>query len=162
MNLREFARNQQSEPQEIRPAAPALPLQRQQEHEKAVTASAADAYRQYQENIRRAGGLRTDIIRGLEAGENPYKLLYLAAECIGSMTGETKVFADAVKGRITEIYGDALQVPQAAALELDDVRARLAMLRRPELKHTRNIDAAIRAHEQREKELMTLQAKADN
>ena len=78
------------------------------------------------------------------------------------MTGETKVFAETVKGRISEIYSDALQVPQAAALELDDVRARLAMLRRPELKRTYNIDAAIRAHEQREKELMTLQAKADN
>lgn len=155
MDLRQLAATLQ----EIGPAddaPPAAPLQRQQEQAATVEAQAAAAYREYQENIKRAGELRTAILKGLDAGENPYRLLYMAAECIGRMTGETKAFAEIVKGRITEIYGDGLHDPQAAALELDDVRARLKMLRRPELEHTRNLDAAIRAHEQREHELMSI------
>lgn len=155
MDLRQLAATLQ----EIRPAddaPPAAPLQRQQEQAATVEAQAAAAYREYQENIKRAGELRTAILKGLDAGENPYRLLYMAAECIGRMTGETKAFAETVKGRITEIYGDGLHDPQAAALELDDVRVRLKMLRRPELEYTRNLDAAIRAHEQRERELMSI------
>lgn len=155
MDLRQLAATLQ----EIGPAddaPPAAPLQRQQKKEQATEARAAAAYREYQENIKRAGSLRTAILKGLDAGENPYRLLYMAAECIGRMTGETRVYAETVKGRITEIYGDALHEPQAAALELDDVRARLAMLRRPELERTSNLTAAIRAHEQRERELMSI------
>lgn len=168
MNLRELARQQQSEqqgpqeprhePQQIGAAAAALPLRQQQERERAAAAAAAAVYKEYQENIKRGESLRTGIIKGLEAGENPYKLLYMAAECIGCMMGETKVFAATVKDLIKEVYGDALQEPRATVLELEEVRARLAMLRRPDLKRTRNINAAIMAYERRERELMTLQA----
>lgn len=48
----------------------------------------AEAYREYQQNIKEAGDLRTQIIKGVQAGE-PVELLFLkAVKCIGKMTGE--------------------------------------------------------------------------
>ena len=48
----------------------------------------AEAYREYQQNIKEAGDLRTQIIKGVQARE-PVELLFLkAVKCIGKMTGE--------------------------------------------------------------------------
>lgn len=146
MSLRELAAELQSLDQTPATAAPVEP----------ATDSTASIYREYQDNTIRAAALQTAILKGLDAGESPYKLLFMAAECIGRMTGETRVFADTVKAKITEIHGEALQRPQAATVELADVRARLAMLERPELEQTRALTAAIRAHKARERELLAI------
>ena len=50
------------------------------------------AYAQYQENIRQAGHLRAEILKGLDSGTEADKLLLLAMECIGRMTGEMRTY----------------------------------------------------------------------
>ena len=50
------------------------------------------AYAQYQESIRQAGHLRAEILKGLENGTEADKLLLLAMECIGQMTGEMRTY----------------------------------------------------------------------
>jgi hypothetical protein len=70
---------------------------------------AADVYAKYQDNIRAASNLRSELLLGAKAGRNPYDLLLLAAECIGAMTGDTTVYAANMAGNIREGYGpDAL------------------------------------------------------
>ena len=49
----------------------------------------AGAYKEHQENIKRVEQLRTDINKGVQAGEPIYKLLLKAIECISLMTGDT-------------------------------------------------------------------------
>lgn len=60
-----------------------------------------EAYRQYQDNIKKAGQLRSDIIKGAAAGEDTQALLLKACECIGAMTGDA-AFLGMVKKRLNE------------------------------------------------------------
>lgn len=57
-----------------------------------------EVYHQQQENIRRAGQLRTEIIKGAADGEGVEVLFLKACECIGAMTGD-KAFAELVRKR---------------------------------------------------------------
>ena len=67
-----------------------------------------DGYRQmyatYQQNIKRAGTLRGDIVKGIQSGENPLELLLKAVECISLMTGDTVIYAQS-KEDILAVYG---------------------------------------------------------
>ena len=45
-------------------------------------------YAQYQEDIRVSGMLRSEILKGLQVGEEIVSLLEKACECIGKMTGD--------------------------------------------------------------------------
>lgn len=57
--------------------------QEQADHERA-----AGVYREYQENIRRAGHIRTELLKGAESGEPLDGLLLKAARCISLMTAD--------------------------------------------------------------------------
>ena len=54
-----------------------------------------DGHREYQENIRKAESLRSDIIKGVKAEFGYDKLFVLAVECIGKMTDD-KTFKEIV------------------------------------------------------------------
>ena len=89
------------------------------------------------------------------------KLLLLAVDCIGRITGDS-VFAAQSRADLVTVYGKALMQPEALQIELEGVQARLSMLTRPELDaepedSRRRIQAAIRAHKKREAEIMALQ-----
>lgn len=100
-----------------------IKLQREQEdHNRTL-----EAYRSYQDNIRRSGSLRTDILKGARAGD-PVQLLFLkAVECIGCMTGD-KLFTEQVKKDLKTIYGEGLLEPIPLEWELDEVKERLKRL----------------------------------
>ncbi len=53
-----------------------------------------DTYREvmqeYQDNIKRADTLRSDIIKGVRKGTDSGELFRLASECIGRMTGDKR------------------------------------------------------------------------
>lgn len=53
-----------------------------------------EAYKEYQDNIKRAGMLREEITLGARAGTNPATLLLQAVECIAAMTGEAYYFTN--------------------------------------------------------------------
>ena len=54
----------------------------------AAEANATRAYKTMQENIAKAGRLRSEIVKGLQAGERFEDLLLKAVECIAAMTGD--------------------------------------------------------------------------
>lgn len=110
----------------------------------------AAGYKEQQENIRRAGQLRTDINKGVQAGEPIYKLLLKAIECISLMTGE-KLFYDMNKKNLQTIYG-ILGEPEAIEIERQEVQQRLtnlkaAYVREEQTDAKRRIQNSIKAHE---------------
>lgn len=59
----------------------------------------SEAYKECQNNIKRSETLRTEILKGVSAGEDIQSLFLKAAECISRMTGDS-VFLDQIKKRI--------------------------------------------------------------
>lgn len=47
-----------------------------------------EAYKEYQDNIKKSEVLRAQITKGAKAGEDPANLLLQAVECIAAMTGD--------------------------------------------------------------------------
>lgn len=161
MNLWELAAQQAperpQEPTEGKGEGKALaPLQIDQERRRDAEARALEVYRTYQDNTHKSEAAQTAILKGIQQGANPYRLLITACECIGYMTGN-RDFATMAGAYIEEISGRGLNDPAALGVELEGVRARLAMLRRPELEQTAAIRRAITEHERRELEIIEAQ-----
>lgn len=116
----------------------------------------AGTYKEHQENIRRAGQLRAEINKGIQAGEPIYKVLLKAIECISLMTGD-KLFYDMNKSNLQTIYG-ILGEPAAIEIEKQEVKQRLTKLMAaykmdyPE-DERRRIKNAIKAHQEKLKKL---------
>ncbi len=110
----------------------------------------AAVYKTQQENIRKAGRLRAEINKNIQAGEPIYGILLKAIECISLMTGD-KLFYDANKENLQPIYG-ILEEPEILEVERQEVQQRLNNLKAayereeaPDAK--RRIQNAIKAHE---------------
>ena len=158
MNLRQYAAQAAQQPQEPQKAEKTYtPLHKKREAQRAENARSLAICQEYNANRAKSGQLTAEILKGLNAGESPYILLIKAAECIGLLTGETRVFPQSVKDKITEIYGQGLTDSRALEIELADVRRRLATLTRPDLEQTANIKNAIKAHKEREQQILSLQ-----
>lgn len=161
MDLRTFAAQlaqitqQTQEAQRAEPAPYAL--QAEQEAQRAAQRKSLEICQEYQAARARSAELQASILKGLNVGENPYTLLVKCADCIGLLIGETRVFPQTVKARIVDVYGRGLEDPQALGVELEDTRHRLAMLQRPDLEKTTHVNAAIRAHQGRIKEIIAIQ-----
>lgn len=120
------------------------------ESEKRERDNARQMYATYQQNIKRAGMLRSDIAKGLKRGEDPLAILLKAVECISLMTGDTMIYTQS-KEDLLAIYGWGLRQPAPLKVELEEAQHRLAMLTRPELKDSppdaqKRIERAIQAH----------------
>lgn len=121
----------------------------------------ADAYKTYQDNIRKSGSLRTDILKGVQAGEPAQKLLLKAVECISRMTGDT-LFYSQIEKDLKAIYGDAFLEEIPLEWELEEVETRLGKLREALERETTEADAkdrikrAIRKHEEKRTEIKAL------
>lgn len=123
-----------------------------------------EAYKGYQSNIRNAGELRTQILKGVKAGEDPVALFLKACECISSMTGE-KLFSEQVERDLKAIYGEVFLEPIPLEWELEEVRDRLEKLQKalqgktePEDRY--RIEEAIEAHRKRAGKLEELLGEA--
>jgi len=113
-------------------------------------------YKEQQDNIKKAGQLRADINKGVQAGEPIYKLLLKAIECISLMTGD-KLFYEANKANLQTIYG-VLGEPAAIEIERNEVQERLNRLKAAYEKEKEpgakeRIRNAIRTHEDKLKNL---------
>lgn len=136
-------------------------LLREQERRTEAEERALAICKEKQAAIAESEAARTSILKGIQAGEPTAKLLLLAVDCIGGITGDS-VFAAQSRADLVTVYGKALMQPEALQIELADIQARLAMLTRPELDaepedSRRRIQAAIRAHKKREAEIMAFQ-----
>ena len=81
-------------------------------------------YSEYQENIKHAGELRTDIIKGIKRAEEPADLLLKAIECISLMTGDRALYIQAEQD-IQTIYGHILGQPAPLNMELAELDTRI-------------------------------------
>ena len=109
---------QQPEPQEH------SKLQRQADNNAADQERAAAAYKQYQDNIRAAGQLTTDIIKGLNTGQDIHDLFLMAVKAISCMTSDNYLYNHAEE-TIKTIYGVALGQYKPLQMELAAVEERL-------------------------------------
>lgn len=157
MTLRQYAANLVQGQQKAEKTY--TPLHKKREAQRAENARSLAICQEYNANRAKSGQLTAEILKGLNAGESPYILLIKAAECIGLLTGETRVFPQSVKDKITEIYGQGLTDSRALEIELADIRRRLATLTRPDLEQTANIKNAVKAHKEREQQILSLQGK---
>ena len=138
-------------------------LQRKADQNKAEKDRNLEVYRTYQENIKRSGQLQTDILKGVQAGEDIYSLFLKAVQAISCMTSN-KTFYSQVEADLISIYGIGLQQPAPLKLELMDTQKRLDRLREAEQREP-NIDSikrAITAHQNRIAELEKQIAKAQD
>ena len=136
-------------------------LQRKADQNKAEIDRNLEVYRTYQENIKRSGQLQTDILKGVQAGDDIYSLFLKAVQAISCMTSN-KTFYSQVEADLISIYGIGLQQPAPLKLELMDTQKRLDRLREAEQREP-NIDSikrAITAHQNRIAELEKQIAKA--
>lgn len=124
-----------------------------------------EAYRDYQTNIKNAGDLRSQILNGARAGEDPIDLLLKACKCISLMTGE-KLFSEQVEQDLRAIYGKALLEPVPLKWELDGVKDSLDRLQQALQRETKpedkqRIEKAIEAHRKKAGELEELLGRAE-
>ena len=153
MDLRQYAATQVGVVQTPQPPpAPRLAIEQALEAQEALTS--AEVSKRYQEATKASEGARTAITKGLQAGLNPYRLLLMATDCIGKLTGDT-VFSSSAHDAITLLYGEIGGDPPALEIELEEVETRLAKLRRYQEEHTGElgVQGAIQAHESQAQEL---------
>lgn len=109
------------------------------------------AYKHYQQNIRRAGTLRGEILKGIQSGEAPLELLLKALECIYLMTDDSAGLQQSREDLIT-VYGYGLGEQAPLKVRLAETKDRLTRLTRPELEEQltpaerEHLQTAIKAH----------------
>lgn len=135
-------------------------LQHKADQNKAEIDRNLEVYRTYQENIKRSGQLQTDILKGVQAGDDIYSLFLKAVQAISCMTSN-KTFYSQVEADLISIYGIGLQQPAPLKLELMDTQKRLDRLREAEQRELDGdskdrIKRAIKAHEAKIADLETL------
>ena len=139
-----------------------IKLRRQQEDHKQIQ----EAYRAYQDNIKRSGDLRAEILRGIKSGESTPTLLLKAVECISNMTGDKLFYTQAEKD-IKAIYGEAFLSGESLELELVEVEERLSMLKKADKREDidegdkERITIAIKSHEKRQETIKALIERAE-
>ena len=120
----------------------------------------AEVCQAYQDNIREAGQIQTDIIKGLQAGEGLPGLFLKACESISRTTGNT-LFYEKVEAELLSIYGIALHNVEPLQIELQQVQDRLVRLQQAVeqeqyQQYKQNIQQAIEEHKAREQAIKTL------
>ena len=66
---------------------------------------------------------RSKIMRCLNCGENPYKILAYAADCIGKLSGDTS-FGERCRKTIGAVYVEGLADPCAAEIKRQELADR--------------------------------------
>ena len=139
-------------------------LQRKIDKRQGEKAEITAIFKEYQENTKATGILRTDILKGIAAGENIYKLFLLAAEAIARTTNEPG-FYSMVEKNLLAVYGEGLAEPGAVEVELTQVQGRLTKLMAAEAQAdnedaAQRIRKAIEAHKAKAAELERIMKKA--
>lgn len=107
-------------------------------------------YAEYQDNIRKAGAGREEILTGLQAGQAVETLFLQAAEVIGRMTGDTD-FPRRIREELLTVYGTGFAEERARRMQREAVQERLQRLTESAGRETdpielQRINGAIKAH----------------
>ena len=114
---------------------------------------ARDAYSKYQDNIKAAGRMRTEILAGVRAGEPIEPLFLKACKVISLMTAEP-LFAGQIEQDLISIYGKGQGAAAPLQMAAEQIQQRLDRMRQALGRETdpedrRRIQAAITAHQNR-------------
>ena len=143
---------QAQEPQGTQYAA----LARQQGQERENRERAAAVYKMHQDNVKKTGEIQSEILKGLQAGEDLTALFLKAVKGLSLATGNDLLFRQAEES-VKTIYGYVFRDPGALKLETSETATRLHKLQQAAQEATgeerSRIDAAIRAHEKRLEDL---------
>lgn len=102
-------------------------LQRKIDKKQDEKAEISAIFKQYQESTRVTGKLRTDILKGITAGENIYKLFLLAAKAIALATNDPGYYS-MVENNLLAVHGEGLGERGAIEIELSQAQERLKKL----------------------------------
>lgn len=132
-------------------------LQRQADNNQAKNDRAAAVYKEYQQNIKAAGQLISDITKGLNTAEDIHDLFLKAIKAICCMTNDN-VLLNHAEETLKTVYGMALGEYKPLDLELAAVKERLYNLEEAVLwadapDEKRRIENAIKWHKQRQEEI---------
>lgn len=132
-------------------------LQREADRRKLERDKYLQGLADYQEAIQRAGGLRSEILHGIQQGDDPLSILLKACECISKQTGEAQFYRQA-KEDIHTIYGKVLGNPYPLQQELTETWERLDRLIQAEAQEDepaqkRRLQEAIRQHRKKIQQL---------
>lgn len=138
-------------------------LQRQADQAKRDKENTLAIYQRYQQATNQSAALRTEILRGVKAGESIYSLFLKAVKAVSLMSNE-RLFYDQIAGELPTIYGKGLLEPEPLELELTAVKERLERLQQAETRaqtaqELAQIQAAIRAHREQIERLESLLSK---
>jgi len=125
--------------------------------EKEAHQKAREIYKIHQESTKRSSQLQSEILKGVQAGENIHRLFLKAVEALSLATGNGLLFRQ-IKEDLIAIYGQGLQEKPALAIELEEVQTRLQRLTEAEQKtedtdSKERIKRAIKAHKIRATEI---------
>lgn len=80
------------------------------------------------EMINKTESARAEILRGLAVGDNPFKILLIAVDCIGKLSGDT-VFTEQCRKNISVVYSSVLNDPQAVQLSMNELEERISRIK---------------------------------
>lgn len=108
-------------------------------------------YAEYQDNIRKAGASREEILRGLQAGQAVETLFLQAVEVIGCMTGDAD-FPRRIREGLLTVYGTGFAEDRARRMQREAVQERLQRLteaagREADPDERQRMKNAIKAHQ---------------
>ena len=136
-------------------------LQREIDQANGEKQQALLVYKEYQKNIMVSSQLQSEIMKGLQAGEDIYTL-FLKAMKIVALTTSNNVQYDITEQYIREIYGIGLGNPAPLEIELQKVKERLHRLEQSKangMDYTQSIDRAIKSHQNKVNEIEELISK---
>ena len=118
---------------------------RQQERERYL-AGIAD----YQDNIKRAGSLRAEVLKGIQAGEDATAVLLKACDVIAKMTGDETYYRTA-EANILTVYGTGERDKATLKRELQKARDRIKRIQEraeheADIHAKRRLQSAIEYH----------------
>jgi hypothetical protein len=114
---------------------------------------AKQVYEVYQENIKKSEKLRTEILKGVRAGQDIIPLFLKAVETISLMASDV-AFYNQIKDDIKEIYGEIFLQKEPLQIELQETEQRLEKLQEAQKRErsgtvNQKLNNAIRQHRER-------------
>ena len=159
MTLEEYAAKQAGKVEETKPKDNQRrnPLALEQEAQRTAQAQAVEVYKEHQENIRKVGQLNTEILKGIQNGENLANLFLKAVKAMTLCTGN-KAEYDIIESTLLAVYGAGLHDKEVVSISIDAVQSRLDRLKKALTEvSNRNersrIEQAIQAHQKKLEQL---------
>lgn len=135
-------------------------LQNEADNNAYILERARATYKEYQQNIKQSGQLQTEILKGLQKGEDITLLFLKAVEAISCMTSN-RIFYQQAEESLRVIYGLALEQEAPLTLELNQTEERLRKLeqaeqREGEATNRKRLQQAIKEHREKTAEIKAL------